>query len=868
MSFSQALRGTREDLSGSARSLLASAMAPTHRRFLYLLLGAFAVRLALAPLTAWGVDTDLFVISPVNMVYTGELYRSFTFVNPPLGPFLQYPLVRLTSYVQSPTDFVQYAPSLVGVSSQSGFLVPFLPTPLALTLVKLPLIASDLLVGVLLYWIGRRLSFSRPLLLAAGWLLNPLVLWASSVHAEVDTLAALMTLLFLVALWQRWAFPAGVFLSLGILGKLYPLAFLPFAIVWWLLPGPSSTYRSGRERWGPVGWFGVGAVVTILPFLPVGTGISQVLLRESGITAYGGLSALIAFNPILSPIGPSFPPVVGQAAVLAYQVSLGVAAVGSATLIALERGRDTAPSSRSALTRLTLCAAWCTSAALLASISPQSENVVALVPLLLLLAPLARPLFGWIAGGLSAVAWLLYLALLTPVAFFYPLAEVLGGPSVSSVNSTVLSYAMGKDPITQGEAWVVLGLLGGFLVLLVWAIGAAALIGPIRNRRERRSPPVPPPRPFPPLAKGRAARTVGVACLLVILFLSVESAALVATEESAPLSVSIVSATTGSAGTQVTLLMRAGNTGLPAHVGLLSGTLRTDRPVYVLADPRYPSDYASYAEILEVSSRIAAVAPLQRVDAAGVDSVVRSGIPSTLVVLGGIVPDSLLSNSSDLLGSWVRGGGLLVWAGGPLGFDEGHLSGSGTFVPDPMGWAGQVALAGYALTDPGAPGPLLGTNETAAASALGIRFLGTASGANETALGTHGGFAIGWSSASPRSSEGSRVSVAYLPVGSGGILFFGGSFRIPSPASGYIPGADFGLSSDLATLLGSGYVPEAGPSTASALWLASDAQQVVTLRLPAGAPAHAVAIATSPALPVPIVVWSAEIPSTAAPLAP
>ncbi|MCI4368990.1 MAG: hypothetical protein L3K09_05450, partial [Thermoplasmata archaeon] len=65
-------------------------------------------------------------------------------------------------------------------------LVPFMPTPGILFLLKLPFILADVGVALLLYAVGRRSGEGRGTLLAMAWFLNPVVIWASAVHGEVD----------------------------------------------------------------------------------------------------------------------------------------------------------------------------------------------------------------------------------------------------------------------------------------------------------------------------------------------------------------------------------------------------------------------------------------------------------------------------------------------------------------------------------------------------------------------------------------------------------------------------------------------------------------------------------------------------------
>ncbi|MCI4317574.1 MAG: hypothetical protein L3J96_03470, partial [Thermoplasmata archaeon] len=286
------------------------AFSREHRRLRLVLIGGLAVRFLLAPLTSWGIDTPFFTVSTVDLLYSGNLYAANTFYNPPLGPMLQLPLFRLAAFFQSPASFVQFYPSLVGVSEHSQMLVPFLPTPGILFLLKLPLILADLGVAILLFAVGRRSGEAYGTFLAMAWFLNPVVIWASAVHGEVDSLAVLLALAFLLALWKGWLLPSGLFLGLGVFAKIYPLAFLPFAVAWALVyppvPGPSLKNRT-RGAWLLL----AGTALSVVPFIPYLPGFAVILAHQAGNNNFGGLTLLILFNPVLSPVGRFIPTEVG-----------------------------------------------------------------------------------------------------------------------------------------------------------------------------------------------------------------------------------------------------------------------------------------------------------------------------------------------------------------------------------------------------------------------------------------------------------------------------------------------------------------------------------------------------------------------------
>ena len=101
---------------------------------------------------------------------------------------------------------------------------------------------------------------------ATSWVLNPLVIWSSSIHGEVDTFVALFLLLSLYSMVRESWFLAGAFFAVGVFAKAYPLLLLPalLAGVWFWEPHLRSVsllrhrlrsigpwYSSVRPSWRP-----------------------------------------------------------------------------------------------------------------------------------------------------------------------------------------------------------------------------------------------------------------------------------------------------------------------------------------------------------------------------------------------------------------------------------------------------------------------------------------------------------------------------------------------------------------------------------------------------------------------------------------
>lgn len=321
-----------------------------------------------------------------------------------------------------------------------------------------------------------------------------------------------------------------------------------------------------------------------------------------------------------------------------------------------------------------------------------------------------------------------------------------------------------------------------------------------------------------------ARRPGALLSLVVVILLGVESAAIPVVTSGVPLRVTVQFSAANGTGITGSFTISATIASVSAHVALLPGTAGA-RPnaVFVFYDSGYPVRLASASDVLGLGTRVSYYLsnvrpsiPVSFVDAGILPQVLEANPHAELVIFGyALIPDNVFSANTTLLRSWLDGGGTLVWAGGPIGYFEGHSTSAG-FVFQDLGWSGQTDLLGFPLEDAiGNPatnssGPLLSFAETPLARAIGIGYQGTADGANVSEVEAHGGTDLGYDSA-PSSAEAPRTSLAYVPVGKGGLYYFGGALW--GTGTGVVPDGDVILSGDIALLAATGYVPEAGTAT-------------------------------------------------------
>jgi hypothetical protein len=287
---------------------------------------------------------------------------------------------------------------------------------------------------------------------------------------------------------------------------------------------------------------------------------------------------------------------------------------------------------------------------------------------------------------------------------------------------------------------------------------------------------------------------------------------------------------------------------IDVHAALLPITYSdAPRTAFVFEDSAFAVKFGSggdlegvYARIQNELSQQHSSTVLAAVDAASLPAALATHPNGILVIAeGGILPSTVFSNTTDLLGPWLRAGGTLIWAAGPIGFysqiPAGATGPNGTIGP---GWAGQSQLLGYPLVDQPLNlseqyTPVANPNLTAAtpsdlAEGLGIQYNGVPFGADLTEVEVHGGVSLGYETPTLPNGVGGVTSLAYLPVGKGSLFYFGGAVD-EGPGLTNVPNGGLLLSYDLAQILAFPFVPTGGPVSISNLVLASYQATTVTL---------------------------------------
>lgn len=249
------------------------------RRFWLLFVVALAVRVVLMPLPE-PIDFDLvyFLFPWMRFSATHSIVEFYLYGE----PLVNYPPL--------------FVVLLSGLSKLYAQLVPSLEiTPLQYVLIKLPTVVADMATGMVIYLAAAEIERRRgeasqlPLLAAGLWLLNPAVIYVSSVWGQFEAIQALWMMAALLAgATKRWVW-SGVFMGLALLTKTQAITIAPLLALLALW----SSWRA-LLRWG-------GAVASVMAagLLPFWFGGAAQSLRSLYMDAVGYYPAMSmnAYNP-------------------------------------------------------------------------------------------------------------------------------------------------------------------------------------------------------------------------------------------------------------------------------------------------------------------------------------------------------------------------------------------------------------------------------------------------------------------------------------------------------------------------------------------------------------------------------------------
>lgn len=184
------------------------------------------IRLFLAPFLAHPFDIYAWYNNYLHIVEGSSAHVSF----PPMWYYTMMPVAYLYFFLShafsiNPIPIGSIPPEL---NPGPEWAITLVPGFLFNTVIKIPLIISDMIVAILLYDLVVELTGRKQVADKAAflWFLNPHLIWISSAWGQIDTLPVLFALASLYLLIKRRTVLSGVCLAISFAYKLYPILFL------------------------------------------------------------------------------------------------------------------------------------------------------------------------------------------------------------------------------------------------------------------------------------------------------------------------------------------------------------------------------------------------------------------------------------------------------------------------------------------------------------------------------------------------------------------------------------------------------------------------------------------------------------------
>jgi Gpi18-like mannosyltransferase len=772
------------------------------------LLGLFliglAVRLALAPFSADPYDVSTFFTVTNDLLAGLNVYTTNSFSYPPLWAYAMHPAVGLTSLFVSPKLLGVYI-STQSLTLENWQLPAIVTSPLFNLLLKLPLIVADVLIGLILYKIIRDLRNEKQAKIAfVLWFLNPLVILIDSVQGQIDVLAALMVVLAFCLLCNRKYFASGIAIGIGVLFKISPIYLAPlylFSIA--KLEGDRSLkiLDNLRTILSKCSRFLAGMLILfsifLLPLINSNI-IHDIFARTESVASIGGLTV---FSAVELPGMLWLLQLISSYSGL-VSLSMLIASFAAIFLVSLACFK----SRRHFLETFLLGHVAIILVIYVTTLIVNPQYIVWILPFLILEWGLYK--HNLIKLSLLSILASMFLIGIGGLLFFFrPLAVFTSLISVNTVYSSISFF--------ENYGWPILftsGILGTIVIILCLEDTLRFLL-----KKENKSQTV------IDHGEGKLKDNENLslkihwnsvnpskilALVLVVLVLGQSLAFLLPlAQQNANFQIQNINFANGKSAVLNYTVKSAGypldiQVSATPSTSILHGAI--DKEVFIYYDPDYPSSLVGDIGWMGLIDHIPVELNLRGyngsvkiVDAEELRHVIEANPDSVVVIPAGVFPETVHANNVSLIGNWLQSGGVLVWVGDAFGYFSGYKGKVIQLFSENNFSEVQNQILGFTLFgNVSKEDERLATIPSDFSNALDLQYSDATKGAYVSEVLKHGGEILG----KITSSEYPRTSIAYVPVGSGHLVLFGGGVgRIFT-----VTGED-AIAHDIAQILCSGF---------------------------------------------------------------
>lgn len=196
-----------------------------------ILLAGIAVRLLLMPFFTFNIDVSYW-LKAINLMDNGQnLYGIGGYYYTPVWGYV-LGLSDAFMHLLGVTDFGAVSEEMAPYAGLDYVISPMITSIWFNVAVKLPLIATDAVIGYLVFvFVSRLTGDSRKALIGCAlWMFCPLTILESSMHGMFDNISAMFMLISVMEAYDRRYFIAGASFGIAIMTKFFPL-FLAFFLV-------------------------------------------------------------------------------------------------------------------------------------------------------------------------------------------------------------------------------------------------------------------------------------------------------------------------------------------------------------------------------------------------------------------------------------------------------------------------------------------------------------------------------------------------------------------------------------------------------------------------------------------------------------